>query len=79
MLPFLKNRGEGAGQGPIEKLERKPDDDVPGFDMLSAVAEDILKAVEKKDHKLLKEALEALCEHVQDLDAEQDQQTMEGE
>ncbi len=78
MLPFLKNRSEGAASSHVETLERKPDDDIPGFDLLSAVAEDILKAVEKKDHKLLKEALEALCEHMQDVDMEQDQQ-MAGE
>lgn len=79
MLPFLKNRDDGAGVGPVEKVERKPDDDAVGFDMLEAVADDLLKAIEKKDKGLLKEALAALCEHIKDLDAEQDSQTMEGE
>lgn len=76
MLPFLKNRDDGVGQGPVETLERKPDDGAP-FDAVDAVAEDLLMAIEKKDKKLLKEALEALVSHIQDMDQEQDQ--MEGQ
>ncbi len=75
MLPFLKNKQEGSVSGPIESQERKHDD---GFDMLGAVADDLLAAIEKKDKGALKAALEALCEHIQDLDSEQDQ-LMEGE
>lgn len=78
MLPFLKNRDDGVGVGPVETKERKPDGADASFDMLEAVADDLLKAIEKKDKGLLKEALAALCEHIQDLDAEQDSQ-MEGE
>lgn len=71
MLPFLKNRDDGVGVGPIETIERKPDDG-DSFDMLDAVAEDLLAAIEKKDKKLLKAALAALCEHIQDEDEAQD-------
>lgn len=73
MLPFLKNRDDGVAVGPIETKEREHDED---FDLLGAVAKDLLAAIEKKDHALLRGALEALCEHIQDLDADQDQ-TME--
>ncbi len=72
MLPFLKNRDDGVGQGPVETVERKPDDD--SYDMLDAVAEDILAAIEKKDAGALKAALSSLCDHIQSLDQEQDAQ-----
>lgn len=73
MLPFLKNRDEAAASGPVETKEREHDED---FDLLGAVASDLLRAVESKDAKLLRGALEAFCEYIQDLDAAQDQ-TME--
>lgn len=70
MLPFLKNRDDGVGVGPVETLERDHDE---GFDMLEAVADDLLTAIEKKDKARLKGALEALISHIQDLDYEQDE------
>lgn len=76
MLPFLKNKDDGVGVGPIEVKERKPDED-PSYDMIDAVAEDILLAVEKKDKALLKDALSALCDYLQDMDKQQDERTME--
>lgn len=65
MLPFRKNQDDGVGVGPVETLERKPDDDAE-YAMLDAVAEDMMAAFKSGDVKALKEALEALCEHVQD-------------
>jgi hypothetical protein len=73
MLPFLKNREEGAGQGPSNPIERKHDDT---YDMLDAVVEDLFRAFETKDKALAKEALQSLCDHIQSLDTKQDQQTM---
>lgn len=73
MLPFLKNRDDAAISTPVETEKREHDED---FDMLGAVAEDLLAALETKDKARLRAALEALCEHIQDLDAAQDQ-TME--
>ena len=75
MLPFLKNKDDGVGQGPVETVERKPDDD-SDYALLDAVAEDILKAIEKKDAKGLKSALSSLCDYIQDQDTEQDEQSM---
>lgn len=74
-LPFLKNRDDGVGQGPIETLERKPDED-PGMDMLDAVAEDILAAVKKGDAGALKEALQSLVDHIQMADEAQDAEAL---
>ncbi len=77
MLPFLKNRDDGVGLGPVpESIERKPDDEGDGFDMLDAVAEDLLQAIEKKDVTLLKEVLAAFADHIQTLDTAQDEKTM---
>ncbi len=73
MLPFLKNKQEGGMSAPVDTIERTPDDDTPAFDALDAVADDLLAAFESKDKGLLKSALEALVEHIQDQDAEQDQ------
>ncbi len=72
MLPFLKNRDDGVGVGPVETRERKPDED-PEYGMLDAVAEDLLEAVKKGDVELVKAALVSLCQHIQEQDAEQDQ------
>lgn len=71
MLPFLKNRDDAAASGPIETLERSPDDGSEP-DMLDAVFEDLLTAIEKKDKKLGRSALEALVTHIQMADADQD-------
>lgn len=75
MLPFLKNRQEGSASGNAEDdpIERKHDDD---YDMLDAVAQDVLAAIAKKDVAMLKAALQSLCEHIQDQDIQQDQSMM---
>lgn len=41
-------------------------------DLMDSVAQEMLDAVEKKDHKLFIEALEALVRHIQDMDEESD-------
>jgi hypothetical protein len=74
-LPFL-NKKEGSMSGPIEQLERTPDEQ-PDMDMLDACAHDILEAVSKKDVSMLKAALEALVSHIQDMDQTQDEQEMQ--
>lgn len=77
MLPFLKNRMEGAPSTPVETLKRAPDEEEE-FGLADAIAEDFLVAVKKDDRKLLAEAIRALVAHVQEQDEDQDQQTMEG-
>lgn len=74
MLPFLKNKQEGASSSPMETIERKSDDGEESFGMLDAIAEDLIDAVHKKDKHLLKSCLEALIEHIQDEDEIQDNQ-----
>jgi hypothetical protein len=72
MLPFRKKDDDGLGQAVIPKIERKSDDE-GSYDMLDAVAEDLLLALEKKDKGMIKAALQSLCDHIQDMDAEQDE------
>lgn len=78
MLPFLKNKQEGGVSMPVDTIEREPDEG-SDYDMLDAVAEDLLSAIEKKDKALLKSALSALCDHMQSMDSQQDQSMMEGQ
>lgn len=74
MLPFLKNR-EGGASAPIETIERTPDEPAD-YDMLDAVAEDLLAAIAAKDKGLLKSALASLCDHIQGMDMAQDQEML---
>lgn len=73
MLPFLKKAKEGGASAPVESVERKPDEE-PSYDMLDAIADDILSAIKSDNKELLKSALTAF----QDLDKQQDQETMKG-
>ncbi len=71
MLPFLKNQQEAnASSEGDDPVTRKHDDD---FDMLDAIAEDMMEAYEKKDRGRLRAALDALCDYLKEEDMEQDQ------
>lgn len=61
MLPFLKRTQDAAAAGPVQKIERKPDDDgaEPEFDMLETAAEELCHALEAKDYKGAASALRA--------------------
>lgn len=74
MLPFLKNKEASVASNAEDEptLRRKSDDGEP-FEMIDAIVEDMIEGVHKKDKSLLKSALEALCEHIQDMDAVQDE------
>lgn len=72
MLPWKKHQDDGVGVGPSETKKVSDDGEL---DMLSAVADDLLAAIEKKDRSLLKEALGALVDHIQYLDYEQDKES----
>lgn len=71
MLPFLKDRHEGAMSGPVESIKRDPDEE-QDYEMLDAICHDMMEAFEKKDKKLLKATLEALLEHIKEQDEIQD-------
>lgn len=73
MLPFLKNKKEGSVSAPVDVIEREPDEGSNDFEMLDAIAEDMISAMHSKDKKLLKSALEALVEHIQNADEIQDE------
>lgn len=69
-LPFLREK-DGFAQGPVETQVRTPDDG-EGYDHLDALADDILAAIEKKDRRMLRSALEALCELVREESGQDD-------
>ncbi len=75
MLPFLRDNQDVAMSKPIERIHRSDDSD---YSLLDAVAEDMMAAFKSGDVKRLKAALESYAEHLQSVDAEQDQQLMEG-
>lgn len=72
MIPFLKDRHEGSMSGPVDEVIERKSDEPEEYGMLDAIAEDLMDAFHKKDKKLLKGALEALIEHIQGMDMEQD-------
>lgn len=61
MLPFLKKNHEAAASGPVESLERKPDEGAE-YDVLESAAEDLCKAIESKDYKGAAAAIRAAFE-----------------
>jgi hypothetical protein len=67
-LPFLK-RSEGSASSPVETIEREHDED---FDMLDAIAGDLLDAFKRGDKAMLKDALGAFVDHIQAMDSVQD-------
>lgn len=72
MLPFRKKADEAAASGPVETQVRKSDES-EDYSLMDACAEDLMQAIETKDIKLLKEALESLVEHLRSMDEEQDE------
>lgn len=77
MLPFLKRKQEASYSESVDdEVTRKPDNE-PEYDMLDAIAEDMLAAVSKKDVNLLKDALRSLLDHARAEDYEQDAKEMQ--
>lgn len=69
-LPFLKHEKEaGSASMDVE------DDD---YSMLDAIAEDLMTALEKSNKSMIKEALSALCEYIQEQDIKQDNEMTKG-
>lgn len=73
MIPFLKNKHEGAASGPVETIERERDDDKP-YAMLDAIVEDLIEGLHSKSKALVRGALEALVEHIKGEDEIQDEE-----
>ena len=74
MLPYLRNNKETGMVDSEETVERKPDRD--NFDIFDALADDMLKAVERRDKDMLKSVLAALCTYLENRDEDQDQNMM---
>lgn len=65
MLPFLKRKDDVGVAGPIEKMERKPDEDSePDLDSLEICMQELSKALKADDHKGAAEAFRAACQIV---------------
>lgn len=77
MLPFLKERHEGSASSDVDSIKRDSDEGKDSYEMMDAIVDDMLEAFNKKDKKLLKGALEALVEHIQDKDQIQDEEELE--
>ena len=58
--------------GEDEASKAKPGDE--NYDMLDAIAEDMIMALDKKDTSMLKDALGALCDYIKEEDIEQDEE-----
>ncbi len=72
MLPFLKdNKDGGASAQPVQKMSVTDDD---SYDLLDAIADDMLQAFKAGDRDLLKDALQSFKEHLQAEDQEMDEQ-----
>lgn len=68
MLPYLKNRREGAMSESSDALRRPSDEEEhkeekrrKPFELLDAVVADMMEATISRDPVLLKSALEVLC------------------
>lgn len=77
MLPFLKDHKDGgASAQPVQKMKVSDKGD---YDLLDAVADDMLAAFKAGDRDLLKDALQSFKEHLQAEDEELDEQLFAGE
>lgn len=71
-LPFLKNKHKMAGGGPVATIHAQTSDTVADDTIIDAVASEFLEAIEKKDVRALRQALEALVLHIKDMDESRD-------
>lgn len=78
-LPFHRDNFSTAE--PVKTVLREPDDggEQTEYDVLDAIAEDFIRAVESKSVKLMKEVLGALLETAREQDVKQDSRMEEGE
>lgn len=70
MLPFLKSRTEASASMPVETEIRAPD--AAEYDTVDAIVDDLLHGLERKSRPVLKDAINSLIEHIQNLDKAQD-------
>jgi hypothetical protein len=77
-LPFKKNK-EVSVSVPSDHINMGGNDEEQDYEyeMLDAVAEDVLIAIERKDKRMLKSALQSLCDHIMTFDEKQDEKLME--
>lgn len=78
MIPFLSKKDEKSQDSAVTGVIKRKPDDGEEMHMLEAVAEDMLAAMKANDKEMLKQALEALVEHIKEEDEQSDQQLLEG-
>ncbi len=69
-IPFLKKKNQGGGGPPIE--ETRESDQSSNEALLEHIGSEILEAINSRDIKSLRAALEALCHMIREQDEEQD-------
>jgi hypothetical protein len=76
-LPFLKNaqkKNQGGG-GPSMSVKAAPThENNMDNDLMDQVVDELFQAIETKNKQLLRQSLEALVLHIQDMDEQQDQE-----
>lgn len=64
MLPFLKKSKEASAAGPVDSIQREPDEG-SDYDALESAADELIQAIHSKDSKAVASALRAafqLCD-----------------
>lgn len=75
-LSFLKNtKNKQGGGGPVPTVHASTQDGKGSMDdsLIDHVADEFFHAIEVKDKRLLKDALGALIQYIQDEDTKQDE------
>lgn len=72
-IAYAEKRKHMAEGGDMEHDQEEADKK----EMLEMVCKEMMDAIERKDHEMLLEALQALVLHIQDEDREQDMHDME--
>lgn len=67
-LPFLKNKKNAGGTGMTTVSAERTSDHTSDRALLESIAEELLTAIEKKNIKGLREALQALVLSIRDQD-----------
>ncbi len=74
LIPFLKNKRNQGGAIPQTEMTRTPDSYKPDA-LIEGIADELMKAIDKKDFSGIKSALRAFLHIIKTRDTEQDQES----